>query len=280
MSAAAKLAGFAVLLGALFGAAVHAGAAIDPTADGETEPAPHAGAGAGHDEGGDRELALELRSDSLPTGPSRLELRVVGGNGGTVRDGFEREHEKRLHLILVRQDTAVFVHAHPEQAGDGSWVADLDLDEPGPYRVFADFRLDGEDRTLSADLFVPGDFRPVPWPEPAPRSPALGADGSPTGLKVELSAEAHAGRESRLEFAVSRDGRPFTAIEPYLGADGHLVALREGDLAYQHVHPLPGEGGEIAFAAGFPTPGRYRLFLQFRAEGAVRTAPFTIEVAP
>ena len=32
-------------------------------------------------------------------------------------------------------------------------------------------------------------------------------------------------------------------MEPYLGAKGHLVALREGDLAYLHIHP---EGGELA----------------------------------
>ncbi len=39
------------------------------------------------------------------------------------------------------------------------------------------------------------------------------------------------------------DGEPVTDIEPYLGAFGHLVALREGDLAYLHVHP---EGDEPA----------------------------------
>ncbi|MGI8945192.1 MAG: hypothetical protein ACR2GL_02990 [Thermoleophilaceae bacterium] len=36
--------------------------------------------------------------------------------------------------------------------------------------------------------------------------------------------------------------------------------------------------GEIPFAATFPTPGRYRLFLQFRAGGAVRTVDYTLEV--
>ena len=63
--------------------------------------------------------------------------------------------------------------------------------------------------------------------------------------------------------------------EPYLGAGGHLVALREGDLAFLHVHPT-GDGPD--FEVEFPTPGRYRLFLQFKHEGRVHTAAFTREV--
>jgi hypothetical protein len=79
-------------------------------------------------------------------------------------------------------------------------------------------------------------------------------------------------------------------VEPYLGAGGHLVALREGDLAFLHVHPAD-HGHErtgtkaaathddaIGFAATFPTAGRYRLFLQFKHEGRVETVAFTKEV--
>jgi hypothetical protein len=45
---------------------------------------------------------------------------------------------------------------------------------------------------------------------------------------------------------------------------GHLVALRRGDLAYLHVHPMAhGRPGVIEFHTEFPTAGHYRLFLQF-----------------
>jgi hypothetical protein len=69
-------------------------------------------------------------------------------------------------------------------------------------------------------------------------------------------------------------------VEPYLGARGHLVALRQGDLAYLHVHPLDkaAAGNAITFATTFPSAGRYRLFLQFKEAGRVHTAAFTQEV--
>ena len=62
------------------------------------------------------------------------------------------------------------------------------------------------------------------------------------------------------------------AIQDYLGAKGHLVALREGDLAFLHVHP---DADRLRFGATFPGAGRYRLFLQFQVDGQVHTAAFT-----
>ena len=40
-----------------------------------------------------------------------------------------------------------------------------------------------------------------------------------------------------------------TDLQPYLAAYGHLVALRQGDLAYLHVHP-DGEPGDGRTKAG------------------------------
>ena len=84
-----------------------------------------------------------------------------------------------------------------------------------------------------------------------------------------------AGAESELAFAVTRHGTP-VAIQDYLGAKGHLVALRQGDLAFLHVHP---DANSLKFMATFPTAGTYRLFLQFRVAGRVHTAAFTLEVS-
>ena len=75
---------------------------------------------------------------------------------------------------------------------------------------------------------------------------------------------------------VTRDGEPVTDLQPYLGALGHLVAIRDGDLAYLHVHPLDeadGPGGPtVRFAVEVPTAGTYGLFLDFSHGGEVRTA--------
>jgi hypothetical protein len=50
------------------------------------------------------------------------------------------------------------------------------------------------------------------------------------------------------------------------------------------VHPVEGghgggHGEAIEFATEYPSAGSYRLFLQFKHEGRVRTAAFTQNVA-
>jgi len=285
VSVATKLLGFATALALLFAAAALAGATIGPDRSGDSpgEADAHAPVEMAGGHGGEAATApvrglavagggLTLALDTTEFGrgrPSELRFRIRAAGGRAVRD-FDVEHEKRMHLILVRRDGKGFQHLHPERDSSGKWSVPVTLRDAGSYRVYADFKHGGEARTLAADLNVdgPADYRPLPRPS----STADTGDG----YDVRLDAgHVRAGREAELHFTVTRHGHAVHA-EPYLGARGHLVALREGDLAYLHVHP---SGNSVAFATGFPTAGRYRLYLQFKHDGRVHTAAFTREVA-
>jgi hypothetical protein len=172
-------------------------------------------------------------------------------------------------VIVVRRDLTRFQHVHPTQARDGSWRVPLTLHDAGSFRVFADFSADGTPHTLADDISADG---AVDWRQLPPASSLARTDGYRVRL---LERPARAGVESELRFAVSRGGRP-VQVQNYLGAKGHLVALRQGDLAYLHVHP---DSDRLQFGATFPSAGRYRLFLQFKVAGRVHTAAFTQEVS-
>jgi hypothetical protein len=218
-------------------------------------------------------MTIELQGTELPRGRSaEIAFHIAGSDGRPVRN-FDTEHEKQMHLIVVRRDLTGFQHLHPSLDADGTWRTTTTIPEAGSYRVFADFTTGGQAHTLASDLAVDGQ---VDWQElPAETSTAKTADGYDVQVAGGTSS---AGRETELRFAVTRDGQP-VAVEPYLGAGGHLVALREGDLAYLHVHPTGGPGsGPVSFMTEFPTEGRYRLFLQFKHEGKVHTAAFTRDV--
>jgi hypothetical protein len=289
-----KLAGFAAGLVLVFGAAVALGDAIGPARERDEGPAAehgemgemgaggHAEEGEHAEEGGhaaadpvrglavsDDGLTLRLGAATAPAGRTApLRFRVLRADGETVED-FDVEHTKRMHLIVVRRDLSGFQHLHPVQAADGEWSVPLRLPEPGAYRVFADFSHDGTPETLAADLQVDGPVRSRPLPAPATKATV-------DGYEVQFAgAPARAGAEAELEFTVTRDGQP-VALDDYLGAKGHLVALREGDLAFLHVHP---DEDRLRFIASFPSAGRYRLFMQFKAGGEVHTAAFTEEVS-
>jgi hypothetical protein len=285
MRTAPRIAAFVVGLALLFAAATVAGGAVDPDVDEgssrmddeesamnadesmATEGGPLPGLASA--QSGYRIVPAAMAAERGPRVPYRF--TILDPDGEPVTD-YDVEHERRMHLIVVRRDFAGFQHVHPELAADGTWTAELDTAAPGTYRVFADFTVEGESMTLATDLSAPGRFEPRPLP--LPEQTASAGDG----YEVTVSSpEPDAGEMTRTEFTITRDGEPVDRVQPYLGADGHLVVLREGDLAFLHAHPQgePGGTGPIAFDVDYPSAGAYRLFLQFRHRGEVHTAAFT-----
>ena len=209
-----------------------------------------------------------------------LAFTITGADGEPLTE-YAVSHEKQLHLIVVRADGTHFRHVHPALGEDGTWSLPWTWDAAGSYRVYADFvpaDTDAEpDVTLTRTVEVAGDYGPA-----TVKDTTLTAEVD--GYTVALTGDLNAGATSELTVEITRDGEPVTTLEPYLGAFGHLVALREGDLAYLHVHPEGDEpaagdlsGPHIAFATEFPTAGRYFLYLDFQVDGQVRTAAFTVE---
>jgi hypothetical protein len=269
MSAPYRLIGFAAVLVVVFATAGLIGRAADVRRGVAAKPAHGMGAmaetaadpvrGLAVSEHG---LTLELaRTTAQPRERFELAFRIADRRGRTVR-AFDVEHTKRMHFILVRRDLTGFQHLHPVQRPDGTWSTPVTLPDPGSYRVFADFSTGGTPTTLAADVTADGSVRSQALPAPASTADA-------DGFRVTLTGN------DPLRFTVTRGGRPVT-VEPYLGAQGHLVALREGDLAFLHVHP---DEHSLRFMAEFPSAGRYRLFLQFKVDGRVHTAAFTREVS-
>ncbi|MEV6103512.1 hypothetical protein AB0M28_02205 [Streptomyces sp. NPDC051940] len=299
MNTAAKAGIFAGGLVVVFGGAYGVGNAVGPESA-DPEPSAHGGhseegdAQAGHgghegeaaagaaagglqvSEGG---YTLDLRTDRLQAGKAgELEFAILDAKGRPVT-AYEVEHEKELHLILASRDLSTYRHVHPTRAADGTWSIGVNLPTAGDYRVFADFKpaaKGAQDLTLGADLAVGGAYNPAGLPEPA-------ATATVDGYTVTLDGGLASGAGQELTFKVEKNGKPVTDLQPYLGAYGHLVALRTGDLAYLHVHPNgePGDGSTkpgpgVSFSATAPSEGAYRLYLDFKHDGVVRTAAFTV----
>jgi hypothetical protein len=200
---------------------------------------------------------------------SRFAFRLLDDAGGAIRD-LDVRHQRAIHLVVVRRDFAHYQHLHPELGPDGIWSTPLVLPEAGPYRAVADFSVNGSPVTLGVDLTVPGPF------EGAVGTPAA-TTTSVDGFAVELSSPH--GREGDFRFRILKGSAPVGDLEPYLGALGHLVVLREGDLAYLHAHPLDStdQPGTISFEAGLEPGANYRLFLEFAQSGRVHRAQFRVQ---
>jgi hypothetical protein len=78
---------------------------------------------------------------------------------------------------------------------------------------------------------------------------------------------------------ITRDGQP-ADLQPYLDAYAHLTAIHAGDLAFAHLHPhAGGPGRPLSFEAMLPSPGQWRLFLQFQTPGTLHTIAVTVRAS-
>lgn len=290
---------YAVILAAVFGVGTAAGALVGPldteqvehgashsggaAAGGEHDADPHSGDAAGSSGTAADGLAASRDGYALRLDASALTAGTPGILAFTIFEGdraltsYDATHTKELHLVVVRRDLTGFQHLHPERDETGRWSTLLTVPEAGQYKVFADFTPRGRSPiVLAGELAVAGSFVPRPLPPP---SGAARVDG------YDVAVTVVAGATTELRFTVTRGGQPVTDLEPYLGARGHLVALRADDLAYLHVHPVDADaGGDVSagpaltFAADVPSSGIYRLYLGFRHAGAVHTAAMTATI--
>ncbi|MFE9774387.1 hypothetical protein ACFYOV_22485 [Streptomyces sp. NPDC005931] len=303
MNTGLKITAFAAALAATFGTAYGVGQGLDPVVADSAPAGKHAGdhaeqkspsappteedgarsehetAPAGGLQISESGYTLDLKTPRVAAG-QRTDLRfTVRDDSGRAVTEYRPEHDKELHLIVASRDLVTYRHLHPTRATDGTWSTPVDLPRAGGYRIFADFtpaKKGAANLTLGADLAASGPYRPQDLPKPA-------STARVDGYEVSLTGSLRPGRAGELRLTVSRDGEPVTDLEPYLGAYGHLVALRSGDLAYLHVHPNgePGDGStepgpDVTFTATAPSGGSYRLFLDFKHDGVVRTAAFTV----
>jgi len=124
-----------------------------------------------------------------------------------------------------------------------------------------------------------------------------------------------AGRTGALRFSLRGASGDAVRVQPYLGMPGHAVVMRRDGGVYVHLHPsgtgtmaselafaLRDRGDttvdgrlrlsdsamameqeqalrEIAFPYAFPSAGAYRVWVQLRVRGTVRTAAWDVNVA-
>lgn len=254
-----RLGAFALLLVGTFGTAY---------AVGEKLPGHSHAGGAGHsgmDMGGPVPAGFEDNGYQLVTDQVHSDsatFHLNDADGKPVTD-FTEAHGAILHSIVIRPDLSDFQHVHPTIGANGSWS--VQLPAPGQWHLVFDSTpaTASGPIVVSANLDDEATIDTVALPPPDDIVEVDGLVITRTGFNFTYTAA---------------DGGAATGIEPYLGQSSHLVAIRQGDLAYTHLHPGDGMSGMFMFGDGITQPGTYRLFLQFGHNGEVLTVPFTVVV--
>jgi hypothetical protein len=203
-----------------------------------------------------------------------ITLRLTDAYGAPVSD-FEIVHEKKLHLIIIREGLDKFTHTHPEPGPDGTMVTSMTFPDGGSYYFYADFTpRDSKNVTLMAVLRVEGDASPAP-----PLDPYVPGKVQTDELLADVGIEAGQGMH-RVSFKLmDLSEAPVADLEPYLGAMGHFVVVSADGQKYVHSHPTDGaEAGTVVFEVHFPGPGIYKGWGEFQRGGTVLLVPVVMQI--
>lgn len=211
------------------------------------------------------------------------------------------DHGKLLHLFLVKKDgLGAFAHLHPIAIDPLTFESALPFLPPGAYFVFVDVVHENgfaetlvESVTLDAApamAWKPSDADDAMFTGNGVRSPSRFDDGST--LSWDGANAAHvAGADAGLRFTLRDAKGALLKVQPYMGMAAHAVVVRDDGSVFVHLHPMgntasigtmPTMSGEMPgtfeFPWAFPKGGTYRVWVQFRVGGGIRSAAFDVTV--
>lgn len=216
------------------------------------------------------------------------------------------EHTKLMHVVGLRSDMNEFFHIHPEFLADNPSIFSIEhtFNKPGLYKVWSSVKKDGVGHTFGhPEISVQGDG-------PKEEKRVSFEKNVVTGnYQVNLSADGTVAKNKdiQLAFDIHTLKGQEVEVEEYLGADMHLVLIKDDLKQFIHTHPAEHEHSQapglvnialangdddhgagadetIAFTVNFPEAGLYKAFAQFRPKGInlppdeAITAEFWIQV--
>ncbi len=247
-----------------------------------------------------RGYGLELTSQTQNIKPgqaTKVSYKITNDKGEVVKD-FTVAHEKIMHFIVVRKDLQQFQHLHPDfNSQTGEFSVHVTFPTDGPYRIFPDFTPTPENPqkltvTLNEDINV-GDQNKYKAVAVTPDTKTSKAAGAYT---VDYYFPDTLKSQTNLEYGLTASlPNELVELEPYLGAMGHSVIIKEGSLDFIHAHagemmnmegmspgdPHAGHQGEpdtINFSTTFPEAGIYKIFTQFQHAAKVITTDYAVKI--
>lgn len=244
---------------------------------------------ASHRKGYSPNYALSVFSEPreiLPGIPVKLTLQVTDKRTGRPLGRYQTLQEKLMHVVVLRKDLMSYDHIHPEFDGKDAFTITHVFPANGTYYLYVEYSPPDFYENLSVAMLTVGSTDRETAASLAVDERTKIFQGKYT---VTLDAPAVIRVNDTVDFSFSlkdaASGKPIGDLETYLGAFGHMSAVREDMNPYTHVHPITvpltasdAGGPTVQFSTFFPKAGKYKLFTQFKHKGKVFLTDFVVEV--
>ena len=234
-----------------------------------------------------------------PLETATLEFGFKDIDGKSLK--LEVEHEKLVHVIVINDDFTIFSHIHPEDSSlttnemknNGLFAINYTFAKSGKYIVGINFAANNKDYSKTFYVDVAGIKKEN-------TNNDLSTKKIFDNYSVNLSySKITAGKPVALRYYFEKDNKPLEDMEPYLGAEMHVVIVKDDLTNFMHTHAMEGMNGmmdmempmnmnmdmkvpstfgpNLEVDAEFPEKGLYHIFGEFKHNGKVVLTHFIIE---
>jgi hypothetical protein len=206
--------------------------------------------------------------------PTQLTLAIKKRGQMVSLDAW---HERKIHLMIVSEDLSWFHHIHPEEQTDGSYAISETFPKGGKYLLFADFKPSGADQTLNKqEIEVQG----IPFANDKEVSNKWISKVGGYTVTLENGNDFETRGMQPLEISIGKNGKKLQEndLQQYLGSSAHIVMIGKIGNKFLHIHPSSNSRFPIYAEANIQEGGTYRMWVQFKINGQVHTADFTVGV--
>ncbi len=190
---------------------------------------------------------------------------------------LEVAHEMKMHLLVVNEELTWFDHIHPKEQADGTYKISETFPSAGKYLLFTDYKPSGAAADVNMHKIEVKGTSVVQKSEKKTKLVST-VDGYTVTLLNGNDFKTN--QAQGLQFSVEKDGDKLKEkdMQNYLGATAHIVMIGKADKDFLHIHPVSNKRFPIYAETHIEKAGLYRMWVQFKINGKVHTADFTVTV--
>lgn len=221
------------------------------------------------------EVKLSSNPEAIEAGKSaKLSISITEDGKNTAMDVV---HEMKLHLLVMNEELTWFNHIHPEEQTDGTFNISETFPGGGKYLLFVDYKPKGASGKVK---MLEIDVKGIPLKTSKIATEKLVSKVDNYTVTLTNGKDLKTDRGQLLKFTVEKEGKKLEEkdIQPYLGANAHIVMIAKETKDFLHIHPISDKKFPIYAETQVKKAGLYRMWVQFKIDGIVRTADFTVNV--
>ncbi len=212
-----------------------------------------------------------------------IRLQLLKNNKPLTLKDLKTVHTEKVHLMIIDPTLTEYYHMHPfVDNKNKEFIFKFSPKKNSSYRMWVDITP----LATGKQIFLHTDIGTSSKKHSIDKAVKLNYSINSYQFNLKLDEQPRVGNPVMATITVTNNGKPFSQLEPVMGAFAHLIGFYADYSSILHIHPMGKEpskdsergGSELMFHIEPKKAGFVKLFAQFRINREDIYVPFGIVI--